>query len=61
MALLPTVLMNTMNVPFYFGGTTLLIIVGVGLDTIQQIESHLLMRHYEGLLKGGKIKGRRFG
>jgi preprotein translocase subunit SecY len=46
-------------VPFYFGGTTLLIIVGVALDTIQQIESHLVMRHYEGLLKGSKVKGRR--
>ena len=46
--------------PFYFGGTTLLIIVGVALDTIQQIESHLVMRHYEGLLKGSKIRGRSF-
>jgi preprotein translocase subunit SecY len=59
MALLPTFLMHSMRVPFYFGGTTLLIIVGVALDTIQQIESHLVMRHYEGLLKGSKIKGRR--
>jgi preprotein translocase subunit SecY len=59
MALLPTFLMRAMRVPFYFGGTTLLIIVGVALDTIQQIESHLVMRHYEGLLKGTKIKGRR--
>lgn len=58
MALLPTFLMHTMRLPFYFGGTTLLIIVGVALDTIQQIESHLVMRHYEGLLKGSKIKGR---
>lgn len=60
MALLPYYLMSVFRVPFYFGGTTLLIIVGVALDTIQQIESHLLMRHYEGLLKGSKIKGRRF-
>ncbi len=59
MALLPTFMMHSMRVPFYFGGTTLLIIVGVALDTIQQIESHLVMRHYEGLLKGSKIKGRR--
>jgi preprotein translocase subunit SecY len=59
MALLPTLMIHWMKVPFYFGGTTLLIIVGVGLDTIQQIESHLLMRHYEGLLKGSRIKGRR--
>jgi preprotein translocase subunit SecY len=60
MALLPMYLMHTFRVPFYFGGTTLLIIVGVALDTIQQIESHLLMRHYEGLIKGVRIKGRRF-
>lgn len=59
MALIPYYLMNSLKVPFYFGGTTLLIIVGVALDTIQQIESHLVMRHYEGLLKGTKIKGRR--
>jgi preprotein translocase subunit SecY len=59
MALLPTFLMHAMHVPFYFGGTTLLIIVGVALDTIQQIESHLVMRHYEGLLKGSKVQGRR--
>lgn len=59
MALLPTFMMSSLRVPFYFGGTTLLIIVGVALDTIQQIESHLVMRHYEGLLKGLKIKGRR--
>jgi len=59
MALLPYYLMRSMRVPFYFGGTTLLIIVGVALDTIQQIESHLVMRHYEGLLQGTKMKGRR--
>jgi preprotein translocase subunit SecY len=44
---------------FYFGGTTLLIMVGVALDTVSQIESHLLMRHYEGFMKSGKIRGRR--
>jgi preprotein translocase subunit SecY len=58
-AVLPYYLMRLANVPFYFGGTTLLIIVGVALDTIQQIESHLLMRHYEGFLKKGKIRSRR--
>jgi len=59
-ALLPHYLMNQMHVPFYFGGTTLLIIVGVALDTIQQIQSQLLMRHYEGLLKTSRIRGRRY-
>lgn len=59
MALLPVYLMHIFKIPFYFGGTTLLIIVGVALDTIQQIESHLLMRHYEGLIKGVRIRGRR--
>ena len=44
----------------FFGGTSLLIIVGVALDTLQQIESHLLMRHYDGFMKAGKLKGRRF-
>lgn len=44
----------------FFGGTSLLIVVGVALDTLQQIESHLLMRHYDGFMKSGKIKGRRF-
>jgi preprotein translocase subunit SecY len=57
-AILPTFLMSAFHVPFYFGGTTLLIIVGVALDTLQQIESHLLMRHYEGFIKRGKISGR---
>jgi preprotein translocase subunit SecY len=61
MALLPTAMTTWMKAPFYFGGTTLLIIVGVALDTVQQIESHLLMRHYEGLLKGARIRGRRYG
>jgi preprotein translocase subunit SecY len=57
-AVLPTFLMSAFHIPFYFGGTTLLIIVGVALDTLQQIESHLLMRHYEGFIKKGKISGR---
>jgi preprotein translocase subunit SecY len=43
----------------FFGGTGLLIIVGVMLDTMKQVESHLLMRHYEGFMKRGAIKGRR--
>ncbi|HBG45635.1 MAG TPA: preprotein translocase subunit SecY [Deltaproteobacteria bacterium] len=57
---LPSLLITEFNAPFYFGGTALLIIVGVGMDTAQQIESHLLARSYEGLLKKGKIKGRGF-
>ncbi len=57
-AILPYFLMKRMNVNFYFGGTSILIIVGVALDTLQQIESHLLMRHYEGFMKRGRIKGR---
>jgi preprotein translocase subunit SecY len=51
---LPSVLIKQFNVPFYFGGTALLIIVGVAIDTIAQIESHMLARHYEGFLKKGK-------
>jgi preprotein translocase subunit SecY len=57
-AVLPYFMMKGMNVQFYFGGTGLLIVVGVALDTLQQIESHLLMRHYDGFMKRGKIKGR---
>lgn len=45
----------------FYGGTSLLIMVGVVLDTLQQIESHLLMRHYDGLMKSGRIKGRSGG
>lgn len=56
---LPTILIGRFNVPFYFGGTALLIVVGVALDTVQQIEAHMLTRHYEGLMKKGKLKGRR--
>jgi preprotein translocase subunit SecY len=43
----------------FFGGTSLLIVVGVALDTLQQIETHLIMRHYDGFMKSGKIKGRK--
>jgi preprotein translocase subunit SecY len=57
-SILPEILITQMNVPFYFGGTSLLIVVGVALDTVQQVESHLLMRHYEGFLKKAKVRGR---
>ena len=57
---LPSILISYFKVPFYFGGTALLIVVGVAIDTVSQIESHMLVRNYEGFLKksGGKIKGR---
>jgi len=57
-AVIPDILMGRLGIPFYFGGTSLLIIVGVSLDTLQQIESHLLIRHYDGFLKKGKLKAR---
>jgi len=60
-AILPafaTVLGTSTNFAQFYGGTSLLILVGVILDTLQQIESHLLMRHYDGLMKSGRIKGR---
>ena len=57
-SILPELLITTMNVPFFFGGTSLLIVVGVALDTVQQVESHLLIRHYEGFLKKSRVKGR---
>jgi preprotein translocase subunit SecY len=56
---LPTLLITKFNVPFYFGGTALLIVVGVAIDTIAQIESHMLSRHYEGFLKRSSMRGRR--
>jgi preprotein translocase subunit SecY len=56
--IIPEVLIYKLGVPFYFGGTSLLITVGVGLDTAQQIESHMLMRNYEGFLSKGRLKGR---
>ncbi len=59
-AILPWVLIAQFNVQYFFGGTGLLIIVGVALDTLQQIESHLLMRHYDGFMKKGRIRGRSF-
>jgi len=56
---LPTILIQRFNVPFYFGGTALLIVVGVAMDTLAQIEAHMLSRHYEGFLKKGRMQGRR--
>ena len=56
---LPSLLISKFNLPFYFGGTALLIAVGVGMDTVAQIESHLITRSYEGFMKGVRIKGRR--
>jgi preprotein translocase subunit SecY len=58
---LPTLLIQRFNVPFYFGGTALLIVVGVALDTVAQIETHLLTRNYEGFMRRGRIKSRRGG
>jgi preprotein translocase subunit SecY len=56
---LPSILVYKLNMPFYFGGTALLIVVGVALDTIAQMESHLITRHYDGFMKGKRFKGRR--
>jgi preprotein translocase subunit SecY len=58
-ALLPKFITEGMNVTFYFGGTSLLIIVGVAMDTVQQVESQLIMRHYDGFMKKTRIRGRR--
>lgn len=55
---LPSILIGKFNLPFYFGGTALLIAIGVGMDTVAQIESHLITRSYDGFMKGVKIKGR---
>jgi preprotein translocase subunit SecY len=57
--ILPTLLIRQVNVPFYFGGTALLIVVGVALDTVAQMETHLLTRNYEGFMKRGRIRGRK--
>jgi preprotein translocase subunit SecY len=56
---LPTIMIQQFNVPFYFGGTALLIVVGVALDTVAQMETHLLTRNYEGFMKRGRLRGRR--
>jgi len=62
-AIFPSVVAKFTNVSYnfasFYGGTSLLIVVGVALDTLQQVESHLLMRHYDGFMKSGKIRGRR--
>ena len=62
-AVLPTYVSRGFHIPFlvasFFGGTGLLIIVGVMLDTMKQIESHLLMRHYDGFVKKGRLRSRR--
>jgi preprotein translocase subunit SecY len=56
--IVPVILAGRMNIPFYFGGTALLICVGVSLDTIGQIEAHLVSREYDGFVKGGRVRGR---
>jgi preprotein translocase subunit SecY len=58
-AVTPTFITQGLGVPFYFGGTSLLIIVGVAMDTVQQVESQLIMRHYDGFMKKTRIRGRR--
>jgi len=58
-ALLPEILISQYSVPFYFGGTSLLIVVTVTLDTVGQIQSHLLAHQYEGLIKKSKLRGSR--
>ena len=57
--IIPTLLIQQLNIPFFFGGTSLLILVGVALDTTQQIQSHLLSAKYEGLVKGVRVRSRR--
>ena len=56
---MPYWLLHGLGVNFYFGGTSLLIVVGVAMDTVQQVEAQLIMRHYEGFLKKGRVRGRR--
>jgi preprotein translocase subunit SecY len=56
---LPTILISQFKVPFYFGGTALLIVVGVALDTVAALETHMISRSYEGFMKRGRIRGRR--
>jgi preprotein translocase subunit SecY len=62
-AIMPSIMAAQFSVPWlvasFFGGTSLLIVVGVVLDTMRQVESHLLMRHYDGFLRKGKLRGRR--
>jgi preprotein translocase subunit SecY len=56
--LLPEILRHQLAVPFYFGGTSILIVVSVGMDTIQQVQSHLLAHQYEGLIERSQLRGR---
>ncbi|HET6369577.1 MAG TPA: preprotein translocase subunit SecY, partial [Nitrospiria bacterium] len=58
--IIPEFLIYRFSVPFAFGGTSLLIVIGVGLDTAQQIETHMITRNYEGFMKKGRLKGRGF-
>ncbi len=58
MCVLTTILAVEFGVPFFFGGTALLIVVGVGMDTASQIEAHLVSRNYETLMQGVRIRGR---
>ena len=58
---LPTWVLNGMNINFYFGGTSLLIVVGVAMDTVNQVNAQLIMRHYEGFMRKGRLRGRRPG
>lgn len=58
-AIIPAIIFHKLNAPFIFGGTSVLIVVGVALDTMRQIEAQLTMRHYDGFLRKGKIRGRR--
>jgi preprotein translocase subunit SecY len=58
LALMPIWISEAINVPFRFGGTSLLIVVGVGLDTIQQLQQHLLLRKYDGFMKKGRVRFR---
>ena len=57
--LIPEILISYASVPFYFGGTSLLIVVSVTMDTVAQVHSHLLAHRYEGLIKKARLKGRR--
>ena len=58
-AVTPRWITDGLGVTFYFGGTSLLIIVGVSMDTVQQVESQLIMRHYDGFMRKTRIRGRR--
>ena len=58
MAVVPQLIITGLKLPFYFGGTSVLIVVGVGLDVIQKIESHLITNNYDGFLSKGRIRGR---